>query len=54
MSFLAPNNDFSKDSKKDPKKISSARLGLWLIALGIGVYMVVNGLFGVITGHPLF
>lgn len=46
-------NDYLPKSElepKDPKKPSQARLALWIIVGGIGVYLVVTGVWGIITG----
>lgn len=42
MSFLPPE-------PKDPKKVSTSRLLIWLGAGGIAVYMIIQGVVGVIT-----
>lgn len=63
MSFLAPNDDFSKnldrdsknkDSQKDPKKITPTRFAIWTLVGGFGVYLILNGVVGIVTGHSLF
>ena len=63
MSYLAPNDDFSKNldrdsknknAKKDPKAVTPTRVAVWTIVGGFGAYLIINGLFGIITGHPLF
>ncbi|MBC7519111.1 MAG: hypothetical protein H7248_09595 [Microbacteriaceae bacterium] len=53
MSFPSPKDPFENNSKKDPKKITSTRVAIWTIVGGFGVYLVVNGLVGIITGHSL-
>ena len=35
--------------KPDKPKIPPARIGLWVIAGGIGLYLLVTGLVGVLT-----
>ncbi len=41
MSF--PTND-------DDKKPSPARIGIWLVVGGIGVFMLLSGIIGIVTG----
>lgn len=43
MSYLPPE-------KNDPKKISQNRIILWVIVGGIGLYLVISGLSGVVAG----
>lgn len=33
----------------DPKKPSPARVGIWIIVGGIGVYMLASGIIGILT-----
>jgi hypothetical protein len=33
----------------DPKKPSPARIGIWIIVGGIGVYMLASGIIGILT-----
>jgi hypothetical protein len=37
------------DNNGEKKPVSSARLAIWIIVGGIGVYLVATGLYGVIT-----
>jgi hypothetical protein len=34
---------------KDPKKVSTSRLLIWIGAGGIGVYMIIEGIIGVVS-----
>jgi hypothetical protein len=34
---------------KDPRKVSTNRLVLWIVVSGIGVYLIISGLIGVFT-----
>ncbi|MBC7723871.1 MAG: hypothetical protein H7146_03860 [Burkholderiaceae bacterium] len=43
MSYLPPE-------KKDPSKITPMRKLLWLVMLGVGLYLVGSGIFGIING----
>ncbi|GAB3135901.1 hypothetical protein [Marisediminicola antarctica] len=43
MSYLPPE-------KKDPNKITSARIWIWVIVGGIGLYLVVSGVLGGLAG----
>jgi len=42
MSYLPPE-------KKDPRKITSARIWIWVIVGGIGLYLVVSGVVGALN-----
>jgi len=42
MSYLPPE-------KKDPKKITPTRIALWVIVGGVGLYLVISGLIGIIN-----
>lgn len=33
----------------DPKKPSPARVGVWIVVAGVGVYMLASGIIGIIT-----
>lgn len=33
----------------DPKKPSPARVGVWLVVGGIGVYLLASGIIGIVT-----
>lgn len=41
MSYLPPE-------PKDPKKVSTARLLIWIGAGGFAVYMIISGIIGVV------
>lgn len=43
MSYLPPE-------PKDPKKISTTRLILWIVVGGFGVYSIIQGIIGVMHG----
>jgi hypothetical protein len=38
----------SGDDKKKPQ-ISMGRIAIWVIAAGVGLYLVISGLVGVVT-----
>jgi hypothetical protein len=46
MSFLPKNELEPKGDKKGP---SFTRIALWIIVGGVGVYMIMNGLIGVLS-----
>lgn len=39
--------EFDDDERKKP---SPARIGIWLVVGGIGVYLVISGLIGILSG----
>ncbi|TQL41965.1 hypothetical protein FB562_2552 [Homoserinimonas aerilata] len=41
----------NKAEKPDKPSIPPARIGLWVIAGGIGVYFLATGLIGLLTGN---
>ncbi|MFB6612068.1 hypothetical protein ACFCVO_17210 [Agromyces sp. NPDC056379] len=38
------------EPEKDPKRPSNTRLGIWLVVGAIGLYLVVSGIWGLVTG----
>jgi hypothetical protein len=36
-------------SPRDPKKPSTNRIIVWLIVAGVGVYLLVSGIVGIVT-----
>ncbi|MEV7693682.1 hypothetical protein AB0N73_10180 [Microbacterium sp. NPDC089189] len=45
MSFLGNGPDGS-----DPQKPSPARIGIWIVVGGIGVFMLASGVIGIVSG----
>lgn len=41
---------FGGGSGDDKNKITPARITIWVVVAGVGVYLVVSGLVGVISG----
>ena len=39
----------SDDDGGEKKPVSFARLAIWIIVGGVGIYLIATGLFGVIT-----
>jgi hypothetical protein len=36
--------------QNDPKKPSTARITIWIVVAGIGVYMLASGIIGIVSG----
>lgn len=35
--------------ERDPNKPSRARIGFWIVAVGIGLYLIATGVIGIIS-----
>ncbi|WP_434969138.1 hypothetical protein [Microbacterium sp. bgisy207] len=41
---------FGGGSGDDKNKITPARITIWIVVAGVGVYLVVSGLIGILSG----
>ena len=37
------------DDERDPKKVSPARIGIWVVVSAIALYFIVSGVIGILT-----
>lgn len=50
MTFPPPGKGYLPPEKKDKNAVTPARIAIWVVVGGIGVWMIGSGVIGIVNG----